>query len=246
MERKDGRQPDQLRPVQFDLDFTEQAAGSVLVSFGKTRVLCAASVVEGVPGWMKGQGKGWLTGEYGLLPSSTSTRTRRDGGQPSGRTQEIQRLIGRSLRACIDLTALGERTVYIDCDVLQADGGTRTASITGGFVALALASARLIRRGALSQSPLRRGIAAISCGVIDGTPCLDLPYEEDSRAEVDMNVVMTHTGDFVEVQGTGEGGVLSRPQLDALVSLGTSGCATLAQLQRAALAAYPEALAGLS
>jgi ribonuclease PH len=245
MQRKDGRLPNQLRPVRFDLDFTEQAAGSVLVSFGKTRVLCAASVTEGVPGWLKGQGRGWLTGEYGLLPSSTSTRTRRDGGQPSGRTQEIQRLIGRSLRAAIDLTALGERTLYIDCDVLQADGGTRTASITGGFVALSLAIARLMRQGQLSTSPLRRAVAAISCGVIDGTPCLDLPYEEDARAEVDMNIVMTHAGDFIEVQGTGEGGVLSRRQLDALLSLGAQGCATLTQLQRDALSAYPEAWAHL-
>lgn len=250
MQRADGRQPNQLRPIHFTLDFTEHAAGSVLVSFGRTRVLCTASVTEGVPPWMKGKGTGWLTAEYGLLPSSTHTRTRRDGAQPSGRTQEIQRLIGRSLRASIDLSALGERTLYIDCDVLQADGGTRTASITGGFVALAVAVARLIRnpspQNPLTVSPLKRAISAVSCGIIDGTPCLDLPYEEDSRADVDMNLVMTSSGDFVEVQGTGEGGVLSRPHLDALLAIGTQGCLQLTQLQKDALAAYPEVLSAFA
>lgn len=236
--RADGRRADELRPLSFALDFTCHAAGSVLVSAGDTRVLCTASIENRVPRWLSKSGEGWLTAEYGMLPGATHTRSRRDGGRPGGRTQEIQRLIGRSLRACLDRSLLGERTITIDCDVIQADGGTRTASITGGFVALALACARLIEAGDLDALPLIRTISAVSCGVIDGLPCLDLPYEEDSRADVDMNLVTTGAGEIVEIQATGEGGVLPRVGLDRLIDLGVAGCNQLTLAQRDALARY--------
>ncbi len=238
-ERSFGRNTETLRPVEMTLDFVRYPAGSVLVSMGHTRVLCNASVEEKVPRWMKGKGEGWVTAEYAMLPASTNTRGRRERNGVSGRSAEIQRLIGRSLRAAVDRTLLGERTITIDCDVVQADGGTRTASITGGFVALALACARLVERGELEKMPLIRGVSAVSCGVVGGIPMLDLDYEEDSGAGVDMNLVMTSGGDIVEIQGTGEGGVMSRADLDALVSLGEIGCAELTRLQAKALAGYP-------
>src|SRR5688500_7234827 len=223
--RSDGRQPDELRPMTFERDFTEMSAGSVLVSFGKTRVLCTASVDEDVPRWMRGTGKGWVTAEYSMLPGSSPDRIKREvkDGRPSGRTQEIQRLIGRSLRAVVDMAALGERQITVDCDVLQADGGTRTASICGGWIALHDACSRLRANGGLTTQPVMQACAAISVGVIDGTPMLDLEYTEDVRAEVDMNVVMTADGRFVEVQGTAEGIAFTRGDLDALLGLAESG-----------------------
>ncbi len=239
LERHLGRAADVLRPVEMALDFVRYPAGSVLISMGHTRVLCNATVEESVPRWMKDRGEGWVTAEYAMMPSSTHTRGRRERNGVSGRSAEIQRLIGRSLRAAVDRTLLGERTITIDCDVVQADGGTRTASITGGFVALALACARLVESGELETMPLVRGVCAVSCGVVDGIPVLDLNYEEDSSAGVDMNLVMTSTSDIVEIQGTGEGGVMSRGDLDALVSLGDLGCAELSRLQAKALAGYP-------
>ena len=219
--RADGRQPDELRPITFDRDFTTQAAGSVLVTFGGTRVLCTASVDEDVPRWMRGSGKGWVTAEYSMLPGASSERIGREvnKGKPSGRTQEIQRLIGRSLRAVCDMKALGERQVIVDCDVLQADGGTRTASICGGYVALHDALTRVVQAGRLSAHPLTDTCGAISVGIVGGTPMLDLPYVEDAGADVDMNVVMTGAGRFVEVQGTTEGAAFSRTELDALLAL---------------------------
>src|SRR5262245_51517393 len=197
--RADGRAPDELRPVTFERDFTEMAAGACLVSFGQTRVLCTASIDEDVPRWMRGTGKGWVTAEYSMLPGSSPERVRREvaSGKPSGRTQEIQRLIGRSLRGVCDMVALGERSLTVDCDVLQADGGTRTASITGGWLALHDALARLVARGDLSRHPLREACAAVSVGVVGGRPVLDLPYVEDVKAETDMNVVMTASGGFI-------------------------------------------------
>jgi ribonuclease PH len=202
--RRDGREPDQLRPIVFERDYTEFAAGSVLISMGRTRVLCTASVDEKVPPWMRGRGKGWVTAEYAMLPGSTSERTDREvaRGRPSGRTQEIQRLIGRSLRAVTEMAVLGERQILIDCDVLQADGGTRTASICGAYVALHDACTRLVQAGRLQGHPLEAACAAVSVGVVDAVALLDLDYSEDVRAEVDMNVVMTSTGRFIEVQGT--------------------------------------------
>ncbi len=239
--RHDGRQVDELRPISFERDFTEFAAGSVLVTFGRTKVLCTASIDESVPRWMKGKGEGWVTAEYSMLPGSTDDRVRREvkEGRPSGRTQEIQRLIGRSLRSVCDMAKLGERQVIVDCDVLQADGGTRTASICGGYVALHDALSRVVQRGAISSHPLTEACAAISVGIIDGVPMLDLPYVEDSRAEVDMNVVMTESGRFIEVQGTAEGQAFARDGLDRLLDLAQGGIRQITALQAEALAEPP-------
>jgi ribonuclease PH len=238
MPRPDGRAPDQLRPVSFERDFTEMADGSCLVSFGKTRVLCTASIDEDVPRWMRGRGKGWVTAEYSMLPGSSPERVDREAakGKQSGRTVEIQRLIGRALRASCDMAMLGERQVVVDCDVLQADGGTRTASICGGFVALHDALQRLVTKGALAAHPLHSFCAAISVGIVGGTPVLDLPYVEDSKAEVDMNVVMlrpTAGGEarFVEVQGTAEGMAFTRGELDQLLALAELGLIELTDLE---------------
>ena len=233
MTRPDGRDPDALRPVAYELGYQEWAAGSILFSMGKTRVLCAASVSDDTPRWLRGTGKGWVTGEYSMLPAATSERSAREvtRGRPGGRTQEIQRLIGRALRSVTDLRAIGERMVTIDCDVLQADAGTRTASITGGYVALAMAL-----RGAGVEAALRDSVAAVSVGLVDGEPRLDLCYEEDAGAEVDCNIVMTGDGRLVEVQGTAEGAPFDRKQLDELLDLATSGIAELTEIQRAALA----------
>jgi ribonuclease PH len=246
MPRPDGRAPDQLRPVAFERDFTEMAAGSCLVSFGKTRVLCTASIDEDVPRWMRGKGKGWVTAEYSMLPGSSPERVDREAakGKQSGRTVEIQRLIGRALRAACDMSALGERQVVVDCDVLQADGGTRTASICGGFIALHDALQRLVLGGQLGAHPLHSYCAAISVGIVGGTPVLDLPYVEDSRAEVDMNVVMlrpTAGGDarFVEVQGTAEGMAFTRGELDQLLGLAELGLTELTDLQAEMVAVPP-------
>ena len=237
--RTSGRRPDELRPLKFERGWTKHAEGSVLVSAGDTRVLVTASVDEGVPPFLKGKGQGWITAEYGMLPRSTNTRTRREaaeGGQ-SGRTHEIQRLVGRSIRAVADLPALGERTIRIDCDVLQADGGTRTAAVTGGYVALAAACKRLVEIGQLKQSPLHDSVAAISVGVVDGEILLDLPYPEDSRAQVDMNVVQTGSGRLVEVQGTGEGGTFDRKLLDRMLDVAEKGIAELTAIQARVLGA---------
>jgi ribonuclease PH len=239
--RRDGREPDELRTVAFTRDFTEMAAGSVLVEFGRTRVLCTASVEERVPPWMRGKGRGWVTAEYSMLPGSSPERIDREAqkGRPSGRTQEIQRLIGRSLRAVTDLTVLGEVQITVDCDVLQADGGTRTASICGGYVALHDACSRLVACNTIGGHPLDQACAAISVGVVDALPCLDLEYSEDSRAEVDMNVVMTASGKFIEVQGTAEGAPFSRTELDDLLGLAAGGIETIFGLQRELLAEPP-------
>jgi ribonuclease PH len=237
--RLDGRADDELREVRLTRGFTAHPAGSVLVEFGQTKVLCTASVTEGVPGWRRGSGLGWLTAEYAMLPAATHTRSGRESvkGKVGGRTQEISRLVGRSLRACIDLAALGENTVAVDCDVLQADGGTRTASITGAYVALVDAVTWLNAAGMLTDpKPISCAIAAVSVGVVDGRVRLDLPYEEDSRAEVDMNVVATDTGTFVEIQGTGEGATFPRSTMDRLLDLAVTGCEQLFDFQRAALA----------
>ena len=239
--RKDGRQPDDLRPVTYERDYTEFAAGSVLVSFGKTRVLCTASVDDDVPRWLRGTGKGWVTSEYSLLPGSTGERVQREAarGRQSGRTQEIQRLIGRSLRAVTDLGAMGELQIVVDCDVLQADGGTRTASICGGYVALHDAFTRVMKLGRLSAHPMTEACAAISVGIVDAVPMLDLAYNEDANAEVDMNVVMTSAGKFVEVQGTAEGKAFGRGELDSLVDLAEAGIRQILDLQAAVLADPP-------
>lgn len=239
--RPDGRQPDQLRPIEFVRDYTNAPAGSVLVSFGETRVLCTASIDEDVPRWMRGRGKGWVTAEYSMLPGASPERISREAakGKQSGRTQEIQRLIGRSLRSVCDMTALGERQVVVDCDVLQADGGTRTASICGGFVALHDALTRVVQAGSIAAHPLTDRCGAISVGIVDGTPVLDLPYVEDSRAEVDMNVVMTGSGRFVEVQGTAEGAAFSRSELDELLALAEAGIADITARQGELLATPP-------
>jgi ribonuclease PH len=241
MTRPDGRAADALRPVTITRKWLDHAEGSVLVEFGKTRVLCAASVTEGVPRWRKGSGLGWVTAEYAMLPRATHTRSPRESvkGRIGGRTHEISRLIGRGLRAAVDLAALGENTVAIDCDVLQADGGTRTAAITGAYVALADAVGWLAGRGALATSldkALPQSVAAISVGVVGGEPMLDLCYEEDVAADVDMNIVCTSSGEFVEVQGTGEAATFGRATLDALLDLGVKGCADLTRLQAEALA----------
>ena len=239
MNRHDGREPAGLREVKIDPGFVATAHGSALISQGGTRVICTASVAEEVPRWMKGRGRGWVTAEYGMLPASTGERKQRDvtKGRADGRTVEIQRLIGRALRGIVDFEALGERTVWIDCDVLEADGGTRCAAITGGYVALELALQGLIAGGLLESLPLTQSVAAVSCGVVDGVPVLDLDYPEDSHAEVDMNVVMTGDDGLVEVQATGERTPLSRASLDALLSLAAGGIAQLREAQRAAVAA---------
>jgi ribonuclease PH len=236
--RADGRSHDQLREVRFTRGWLSQAEGSVLVEFGQTRILVAASVTEGVPRWRKGSGLGWVTSEYAMLPRATSTRTDRESvrGRIGGRTHEISRLIGRSLRAIIDYHALGENTIVLDCDVLQADGGTRTASITGAYVALADAVSWLRDRDLLTAEPLTGSVAAVSVGVVDGISMLDLCYTEDSAADTDMNVVMTGNGAFVELQGTAEGTPFDRKLLEELLDLGASGCAQLSGLQHAALA----------
>jgi ribonuclease PH len=239
MPRSYDRPADGLRPVAIEPGFVRPATGSALISCGETRVICTASVQESVPKWMAGRGTGWVTAEYGMLPASTGDRKQRDvsKGRPDGRTVEIQRLIGRSLRGVIDFRGLGERTVYIDCDVLQADGGTRCAAITGGFVALELALRRLVADGKLGEVPLTGTVAAVSCGIVDGTPLLDLDYPEDSTAEVDANVVMTGDGGLVEVQATAERTPLSRAHLDDLLALAEGGIAQLRAAQEAAVAA---------
>jgi ribonuclease PH len=234
--RPDGRVNDQLRPVSFERDFTDMADGSVLVAFGRTRVLCTASIEDDVPRWMRDTGKGWVTAEYSMLPGSSPDRIRR---RTSGRDQEIQRLIGRSLRAVCDMEVLGERSITVDCDVLSADGGTRTASICGGWVALHDALTRLVQSGDLAQHPLTDHCAAVSVGIIDGECRLDLPYVEDAGAEVDMNVVMTGAGSFVEVQGTAEGAVFGRDQLNTLLDLAAGGISTIVERQRDAVATPP-------
>ena len=236
--RADGRADDELRPITMTRNWLDHAAGSVLVEFGGTRVLCAASASEGVPRWRKGSGLGWVTAEYAMLPASTNTRSDRESvkGRIGGRTHEISRLIGRSMRAVIDYKALGENTIVLDCDVLQADGGTRTAAITGAYVALVDAVAHLQANNAVKGQPLTGSVAAVSVGIIDGVPRLDLPYVEDVRAETDMNVVMTGDGRFVEVQGTAEAEPFDRALLDQLLTLATKGCAELTEIQRTALA----------
>ncbi|HQX58795.1 MAG: ribonuclease PH [Rhodoferax sp.] len=239
IERSGNRAAGQLRPVRLTRGFTIHAEGSVLVEFGATRVLCTASVEEKVPGHKRGSGEGWVTAEYGMLPRSTHTRSDREAarGKQSGRTQEIQRLIGRSLRAVFDLKALGERTIQLDCDVLQADGGTRTASITGAYVAAHDAVSRLLASGKLASSPITAPVAAISVGMLRGVPLLDLDYNEDSTCDTDMNVVMTGAGHFVEVQGTAEGAAFSRKEMDAMLALAEQGIVELMDLQRKSLAA---------
>ena len=235
--REDGRAVDELRPITITRGWLDHAQGSCLIEFGKTRVLCAASAQEGVPRWRKGSGLGWVTAEYAMLPQATHDRSARESvkGRIGGRTHEISRLVGRSLRAAVDDAALGENTITIDCDVLQADGGTRTAAITGAYVALADAVAHLRGLGALAGEPLKQSVAAVSVGIVDGVPMLDLPYVEDVRAETDMNVVMTGTGSFIEVQGTAEGAPFDRAELDALLGLAATGCADLTALQTEAL-----------
>jgi ribonuclease PH len=231
-----GRAADALRDLTIECDVAEYAEGSCLVSFGKTRVLCTASVEQGVPGWRKGRGEGWITAEYAMLPRATRTRTPRERAQLGGRTQEIQRLIGRSIRAMLDDFRFGEFTVRVDCDVLQADGGTRTAAVTGAAVAVAEAFDAMVRDGAIRETPIRRLVAAVSVGVVDGVPLLDLDYDEDVRALVDMNVVMSSEGRFVEVQGTGENGTFDRAELDRLLELAVAGIGRLDAAQRAARA----------
>jgi ribonuclease PH len=232
--RKDGREDNELRPITLIRDFTDTKGGSVLIRWGNTRVLCTALLEEGTMPFLKGTGKGWLTAEYAMLPSSTGNRKKRDYLKQDGRSTEIQRLIGRSLRAGVDLNKLGERVIYVDCDVLQADGGTRTASITGAYVAVALGVQKWLREGRLEEDPMIHRIAAVSVGIVNDRPMLDLCYGEDSAAQVDMNLVMDETGAFIEVQGTGEGRAFSRAELDALLSLGESGIRALMEKQRAA------------
>jgi ribonuclease PH len=237
--RNDGRTPDQLREITIEPGFVSTATGSALIAAGGTRVICTASVEEEVPRWMMGKGRGWVTAEYGMLPASTGDRKKRDvsKGRPDGRTVEIQRLIGRSLRGVVDFEALGERTVWIDCDVLEADGGTRCAAITGGFVALELALRRIVTEGKLERVPLTQSVAAVSCGIVGGVALLDLDYSEDSTAEVDANVVMTGDGGLVEVQATAERTPLSRASLDELLALGAAGIDLLRAAQQDAVAA---------
>lgn len=232
--RADGRKPNQLRNVSIKKSYMKNAHGSCLIEMGNTKVICTASVEEKVPPFVKGTGKGWLTAEYGMLPASCNERIARESskGKPSGRTQEIQRLIGRSLRSVVDMAKLGERTIWIDADVIQGDGGTRTASITGGYIALCEAVARLLKTGVLTQNPIVDSIAAVSVGIIDGKPCLDLCYAEDSKAEVDMNFVITGSGKFVEVQGTAEGAPFSQNEMNALIGLGKKGVAELIRVQK--------------
>ena len=237
--RPDNRQPDELRPVSFVRDFTTMAEGSVLASFGNTKVLCTASVDDDVPRWMRGSGTGWVTAEYSMLPGSSPERVRRETKGAKGRTQEIQRLIGRSLRAVCDMEKLGELQVTVDCDVLQADGGTRTASICAGYLALHDALTRRMQQDLLAEHPITQACAAISVGIIDGEPRLDLPYIEDANAETDMNVVMTEAGDFVEVQGTAEGAAFTRSELDALLGLAEKGITEIIAMQNALIAEAP-------
>jgi ribonuclease PH len=239
--RRDGREPGDLRPISFTRDYTEFAAGSVLVEFGRTRVLCTASVEDRVPPWLRGKGRGWVTAEYSMLPGSTSERSDREAarGRQSGRTQEIQRLIGRSLRAVTDLETMGEVQITLDCDALQADGGTRTASICGAWLALHDACSRLVASGGLTGHPITDVCGAVSVGVVDAVPMLDLDYSEDARAEVDMNVVMTGSGRFIEVQGTAEGMPFSRTELDELLALAEAGITEIFELQRALVAEPP-------
>ena len=236
--RPSGRAPNELRTVAFVTDYTKHAEGSVLAEFGDTRVLCTASVENGVPRWLRGSGSGWVTAEYGMLPRSTHTRAGREAarGKQGGRTQEIQRLIGRSLRAAMDLRALGERTITLDCDVLQADGGTRTAAISGAFVALRLAMDRLTAKHNLKRDPLHGRVAAVSVGIVAGQPVLDLDYTEDSEAETDMNIVMNDAGRFIEVQGTAEGHAFTREEFDALLALASAGVKEIIAAQNAAVA----------
>ncbi len=238
--RPSGRAPDQLREVKFTCGYTKHAEGSVLVEFGETRVLCTASVENRVPRFLKGKGEGWVTAEYGMLPRSTHTRMGREAsqGKQGGRTQEIQRLIGRSLRAAIDLSALGERTITVDCDVLQADGGTRTASITGGFVALSIAIQHLLKQKKITKNPVHGQIASVSVGIYKGIPVLDLDYMEDSNAETDMNIVMNDASAFIEVQGTAEGHAFRQDELNFMLDLAKSGIADLLSKQSAALEAH--------
>ena len=237
--RADGRAPDELRPVTIEPGFVRTATGSALIAAGGTRVICTASAVDDVPRWMKGQGTGWVTAEYGMLPASTGERKQRDvsRGRPDGRTVEIQRLIGRSIRGVVDFAALGDRTIYLDCDVLEADGGTRCAAITGAYVALHLALSRMIGEGTLGTLPLTQSIAAVSCGIVGGQPLLDLDYSEDSTAEVDANVVMTGDGGLVEVQATAERTPLSRASLDELLALAAAGIEQLRAAQLEAVGA---------
>ena len=231
--REDGREVDNIRKVNVIRNYTIHAEGSVLISFGNTKVICTASVSDKVPPFLRNQGKGWITAEYSMLPRATGERTQRESakGKLSGRTMEIQRLIGRSLRSCIDLEKLGERTITIDCDVIQADGGTRTTSITGGYIALAMAIERMVRNGVLEENPIKSKIAAISVGIVGGTPMLDLKYSEDSAAEVDMNVIMNDRGEFVEVQGTGEEATYTRAELNTLLDLAEKGINDLFEIQ---------------
>ena len=237
MKRLDGRAPDELRPIEMDLGFVENPTGSCLIRMGRTMVLCTVHLAEQVPGWLRGRGSGWVTAEYSLLPGSTDTRSDREAvrGRLSGRTMEIQRLIGRSLRAVTDLEALGERALLVDCDVLQADGGTRTAAITGAYVALAAACRRLRENDLITREPLRDSVAAISVGIVNGAVLLDLPYEEDARADVDLNLVRTGGNQFVEIQGTGESATFDQAQLDAMLELGAKGIAELTRLQQKVL-----------
>ncbi len=237
--RPSGRAPDELRPIRITRGYTKHAEGSVLVEFGDTRVLCNASVLEQVPGFLRGSGQGWVTAEYGMLPRATTERMAREAarGRQGGRTMEIQRLIGRALRAVVDLEALGERTIHLDCDVIQADGGTRTASITGAYVALVDAARHLLREGAITQDPIHGQVASVSVGIYKGTPVLDLDYAEDSEAETDMNVVMNEAGAFVEIQGTAEGHPFRMDELMAMLELARKGIARLVEVQREALAA---------
>ncbi len=233
--RLDGRTPQQLRPLRIQPGFIGQAIGSCLIECGKTRVICTACLEEEVPPFLKGQGKGWITSEYGMLPGSTGKRKRRDKDKPDGRTIEIQRLIGRSLRAAVDLQKLGERSIYLDCDVIEADGGTRTTAITGAWIALSLAVKKIMAAGTITQNPITRQIAAVSCGIVKGAPMLDLCYKEDSSADVDFNVVMTDAGEFVEVQGTAEHGVFDEKTLGSLLTLARGGIQELFKQQLDAL-----------
>jgi ribonuclease PH len=235
--RSDNRQPDQMRPVKITPEFIRTAEGSCLIEVGNTRVICTASIEESVPGWMRNQGKGWVTSEYGMLPRATLTRSARESskGKQGGRTHEIQRLIGRSMRAVVDMERLGERTIWIDCDVIQADGGTRTASITGGYIAMTLALKKLVACGTIPKLPLRDSVAAISVGIVDGEPLLDLAYEEDSRAEVDMNFVLTGSNQFIEVQATAEHKPFTDEQLAAMTVLARKGVHELVEIQKSVL-----------
>jgi ribonuclease PH len=237
MERPSGRRPDQLRPIRFEPGFTRHAEGSVLTEFGATRVLCTASIEDGVPAFLRARGQGWITAEYGMLPRATHTRTAREAarGRQTGRTQEIQRLIGRALRATAELKALGERTITLDCDVLQADGGTRTAAISGAWIALTLAAEALVRNGSLARNPLHGQVAAVSVGIYGGVPVVDLDYAEDGQAETDMNVVMNDAGAFIELQGTAEGHAFRRDELARMLDLATAGATEIMQIQRRAL-----------